>query len=64
MNIVNNVGRVVACRSSRFSSNPEETEAAVKADVYSLAVSYHQVYSAGVVEPAPQQIMLELTVRT
>jgi hypothetical protein len=63
MDIVNDAGRVVARRPSRFSSNPEEVDAAIKADIYSQAAFHQLGFAAAKVEPARQQINLEHNAR-
>jgi hypothetical protein len=59
MNVVNDSGRVVARRPSRFSNDPAEVEAATMADMYAQAAIHHQGFAVAKIEPARAQINLE-----
>jgi hypothetical protein len=63
MSKVNEAGRVVARRPSRFSSDPAKVEEATTADMYTQAEFHHQAYAVAQIEPARAQINLEHNVR-
>lgn len=56
---LDNQGRVVAVRPSRLSSDPEEVERAIQADMFEHARHIHEAYSVMFIEPAREQIVLD-----
>lgn len=64
MTITNEMGKVTARQPSMFSNNSEESEAAIKSEMYKNAAScYQSLHANGYVEPARYQINLEHNVR-
>jgi hypothetical protein len=60
---VNDDGRTIARRPSRFSSDPDEVAGAVRADMFADAAFTQQMFAVGVIESARRQIVLEHPVR-
>lgn len=56
---VNDAGKVIARQPSMISGNPEEVEAAKRAEMYKQAIYHHQLIASGVVSPAIDQILLD-----
>lgn len=61
--IVNNMGKVVARKSSMFSNDSQEVEKATREEMFKWARLKQQIYAQAVVEPAKYQINLEHNVR-
>lgn len=57
--LLNEEGKVVARRPSMLSSDPEDIEAATRAEMFKQAMLEQQFHVFGLVEPARQQINLE-----
>jgi len=60
---VNDTGKTVGRRSSILSSEPDEAEQAIKAEMFRHAVLFRQIHVLGFVEAAREQINLEHNVR-
>jgi hypothetical protein len=56
---VNEMGKVIARKPSMGVSNPQETEEAIKDEMFTRARLEHQHFAQGVIEPARSQINLE-----
>lgn len=53
---VDGSGRVVGQRSSMLSTNPDEAEKAVRDEMFQQAITWQNMYAAGLIEPAQRQI--------
>lgn len=60
MTIINDMGKVTAKQPSMLSSNEDEVEEAIKAEMYRSAAFQHQpAIAQAIIEPAREQILLE-----
>ena len=60
MTIINDMGKVTARQPSMLSSNEDEVEEAIKAEMYRSAALQHQpAIAQAILEPAREQILLE-----
>lgn len=60
MTIINDMGKVTAKQPSMLSSNEDEVEEAIKAEMYRSAALQHQsAIAQAIIEPAREQILLE-----
>ncbi len=62
--LLNEDGKVVARRPAMLSDNPDEIEAATRAEMFKQAMLEQQFHVFAFIEPARQQINLEHNIRT
>ncbi len=60
---LNGQGRVIGRRSPILAGDTNDTEAAIRAEMFRAALRSHSIHIIGVVEPAREQINLEHNVR-
>jgi hypothetical protein len=59
MTIINDMGKVTAKQPSILSSNEDEVEEAIKAEMYKSALQHQLAIAQAIIEPAREQILLE-----